>query len=170
MKSNPIKDFVKIYCHSKVLVHFPTKNHPQTSVLKLEKPSENNRSQCLSKNNRTDCDVKNVQKPSTSHRCYKKNNGIASLSKIDHRWSLVQSSPRKKKNIATGETSQAIAPICFFGKFCFKGFFLSQNLLNSSLCFLIRYVLREAINKKSHLSIDTFRTSLSPPPPGSTDA
>ena len=71
-----------------VVFGFPTKNHPQTSVLKLEKPSENNRSQCLSKNNRTDCDGKNVQKPSTSHRCCLKNIGIALLSKIDHRSSL----------------------------------------------------------------------------------
>ena len=55
-----------------VVFGFPTKNHPQTSVLKLEKPSENNRSQWLSKNNRTDCDGKNVLKPSTSHCCYKK--------------------------------------------------------------------------------------------------
>ena len=54
----------------------------------IGKTSENNRSQWLSKNNRTDCDGKNVQKPSTSHRCYIKNIGIASLSKIDHRSSL----------------------------------------------------------------------------------
>ena len=67
---------------------FPTKNHRQTSVLKLEKKSENNRNRWLNKNNRTDCDGKNVQKPSTSHRCYIKNIGITSLSKIDHRSSL----------------------------------------------------------------------------------
>ena len=68
---------------------FPTKNHCQTSVLKLEETSENNRYRWLNKNNRTDCDGKNVQKPSTSHRCYIKNIGIASLSKIDHRSSLL---------------------------------------------------------------------------------
>ena len=68
---------------------FPTKNHRQTSVLKLEKTSENNRYRWLNKNNCTDCDGKNVKKPSTSHRCYIKNIGIASLSKIDHRSSLM---------------------------------------------------------------------------------
>ena len=61
---------------------FPTKNHRQTSVLKLEeeKKSGNNRYRWLNKNNRADCDGENVQKPSTSHRCYIKN--------IDHRSSL----------------------------------------------------------------------------------
>ena len=40
--------------------------------------------------NRTDCDGKNWPKTSQSHRCYKKKNiGIASLSKIDHRSSLI---------------------------------------------------------------------------------
>ena len=56
----------------------------------IGKPSENNRSQWLSKNNRTDCDGKKWPKTSTSHRCYEKTIGIASLSKIDHRWSLVE--------------------------------------------------------------------------------
>ena len=68
---------------------FQTKNHRQRSVLKLEKPLGNNRSQWLTKKNRTDCDGNKWPKTSTSHRCYKKNIGIASLSKIDHRSSLV---------------------------------------------------------------------------------
>ena len=61
----------------------------RTICRELKKTSENNRSRWLSKNNRTDCDGKKWPKTSTSHRCYKKNIGIASLSKIDHRWSLI---------------------------------------------------------------------------------
>ena len=57
----------------------------RTICRELKKTSENNRSRWLSKNNRTDCDGKKWPKTSTSHRCYKKNIGIASLSKIDHR-------------------------------------------------------------------------------------
>ena len=67
---------------------FPQKIIAKHRSLNWKKTSENNRYRWLNKNNRTDCDGKNVQKPSTSHRCYIKNIGIALLSKIDHCSSL----------------------------------------------------------------------------------
>ena len=68
---------------------FPQNIIAKHRSLNWKKTSENNRYRWLNKNNRTDCDGKDVQKPSTSHRCYIKNIGIASLSKIDHRSCLV---------------------------------------------------------------------------------
>ena len=95
------KQFNQISCKNTLLlqsfrsitVNFSPFYHQSSDIRticrELKKTSENNRSRWLSKNNRTDCDGKKWPKTSTSHRCYKKNIGIASLSKIDHRWSLI---------------------------------------------------------------------------------
>merc|ERR1712032_1304044 len=94
------KQFNQISCKNTLLlqsfrsitVNFSPFYHQSSDIRticrELKKTSENNRFRWLSKNNRTDCDGKKWPKTSTSHRCYKKNIGIASLSKIDHRWSL----------------------------------------------------------------------------------
>ena len=68
---------------------FPQKIIAKHRSLNCKKTWENNRYRWLNKNKCTDCDGKNVQKASTTHRCFIKNISIASPSKIDHRSSLV---------------------------------------------------------------------------------